>query len=71
MACGGTAPTVLNAANEVAVEAFLDGRTTFPGIWHCIEKVLDRHQPQPSPALEAILEADHWARREAARLLPQ
>ncbi len=71
MACGGTAPTVLNAANEVAVETFLAGRTTFPGIWHCIEKVLDRHQPQPSPALEAILEADHWARREAARLLPQ
>ena len=66
MALGGTAPAVLNAANEVAVEAFLAGGVSFPGIWRCIEQVLDRHQTQAAPSLEAIVEADRWARQEAA-----
>ena len=66
MALGGTAPAVLNAANEVAVEAFLAGGVSFPGIWRCIEQVLGRHQTQAAPSLEAIVEADHWARQEAA-----
>ena len=66
MALGGTAPAVLNAANEVAVEAFLAGGVSFPGIWRCTEQVLGRHQTQAAPSLEAIVEADHWARQEAA-----
>jgi 1-deoxy-D-xylulose-5-phosphate reductoisomerase len=66
MALGGTAPAVLNAANEVAVEAFLAGGLTFPGIWRCIEQVLGRHQTLAAPSLEAIVEADRWARQEAA-----
>ena len=69
MTAGGTAPAVLNAANETAVEVFLAGGVSFPGIWHCIEEVLARHEPQAAPSLEAIAEADRWARQEAAGLL--
>ncbi len=63
---GGTLPAVLNAANEVAVQRFLDGSLPFPGIWHTVERVMERHRPIATPCLEAILEADRWARREAA-----
>ncbi|MDR6224204.1 1-deoxy-D-xylulose-5-phosphate reductoisomerase [Desmospora profundinema] len=63
---GGTVPTVLNAANEVAVERFLDGEITFLEIESMIEEVLSRHIPQANPDLEALFEADRWA-REAAR----
>ncbi|MDD5708352.1 MAG: 1-deoxy-D-xylulose-5-phosphate reductoisomerase [Kiritimatiellae bacterium] len=64
-AAGGTAPAALNAANEVAVAAFLAGRLTFAGIWETVEKVLDAHQPVAKPSLEEIFEADAWARRQA------
>ncbi len=63
---GGTAPAVLNAANEVAVEAFLAGRLTFAGIWHTVESVLSAHAPLSEPSLEAIFDADAWARRAAS-----
>ena len=62
---GGTLPAVMNAANEVAVEAFLSGRLSFMGIAHTIEKTMDRHQNTTEPSLEEILAADHWARQEA------
>jgi 1-deoxy-D-xylulose-5-phosphate reductoisomerase len=62
---GGTAPAVLNAANEVAVEAFLQRRLSFLEIPEVIERVLSRHQTTPAATLEDVLNADDWARREA------
>jgi 1-deoxy-D-xylulose-5-phosphate reductoisomerase len=62
---GGTAPAVLNAANEVAVEAFLNGRIAFQGIAQIIESVLDMHKPQEASDMEIVLRADAWAREEA------
>ncbi|MFM7606261.1 MAG: 1-deoxy-D-xylulose-5-phosphate reductoisomerase [Prosthecobacter sp.] len=62
---GGTLPAVLNAANEVAVEAFLKNQLSFPGIWHTVERVMNAHQVIAHPNLEALIEADRWARREA------
>lgn len=61
---GGTLPAVLNAADEVAVELFLQGRIKFPAIPHLIEEVLGRHQKVKDPSLEDIWEADAWARRQ-------
>jgi 1-deoxy-D-xylulose-5-phosphate reductoisomerase len=66
---GGTAPAVLNAANEVAVAAFLEGRLGFPGIPRLIQAVLERHQNRPANALAAVLEADRWARDVAETML--
>jgi len=66
---GGTLPAVLNAANEVAVAAFLDGRLTFPGIWETVAAVMARHRVVQGGGLEAALAADEWARQEAARLV--
>jgi 1-deoxy-D-xylulose-5-phosphate reductoisomerase len=60
---------VLNAANEVVVDAFLKGHIKFIKISEQIERVLSRHNPVPSPTLDDILEADAWARREAESLL--
>ncbi len=62
---GGTMPTVLNAANEVIVDRFLKGLIPFTQIEPSIEKVLEKHHMIAEPQLEAIWEADHWARREA------
>ena len=62
---GGTLPAVMNAANEVAVAAFLDGRVRFPSIWQAVEEVMNRHANVAHPDLDAILQADHWARVEA------
>ena len=62
---GGTLPAVMNAANEIAVAAFLDRRLRFPDIWHVVEEVMNRHTAIAHPNLDAILEADQWARREA------
>jgi 1-deoxy-D-xylulose-5-phosphate reductoisomerase len=64
-AAGGTTPAVLNAANEVAVEAFLQRRLSFPEIPEVIERVLARHHTTPADSLEDVLNADDWARREA------
>jgi 1-deoxy-D-xylulose-5-phosphate reductoisomerase len=66
VACG-TLPAVLNAANEVAVEAFCNGRIPFPGITGTVAAVMDAHQIVSRPTLEQILAADAWARQEAAR----
>jgi 1-deoxy-D-xylulose-5-phosphate reductoisomerase len=63
---GGTLPAVMNAANEVAVSAFLDRRISFPRIWQLVEEVMNRHACVANPNLDAILEADRWARDQAA-----
>lgn len=65
---GGTRPAVLNAANEVAVEAFLAGRIPFPGIWKTVAETLQRCPQVPKPDLDAILAADAEARSVAASL---
>jgi len=62
---GGTLPAVMNAANEVAVAAFLSRQIRFPHIWQTVGKVMDRHQTVAHPDLDAILAADKWARAEA------
>jgi 1-deoxy-D-xylulose-5-phosphate reductoisomerase len=66
---GGTAPTVLNAANEVAVRAFLDQRLNFTGIATVIDKVLQRLDSSPVRALGDVLDADAAARRLAVALI--
>src|SRR5216110_896566 len=63
---GGTLPAVLNAANEIAVSAFLERKISFPRIWETVAAVLDRHTNVAHPDLDAILRADLWAREEAA-----
>ena len=62
---GGTLPAVMNAANEIAVAAFLDRKVRFPKIWRIVEDVMDRHTPVAHPDLDAILGADQWARAQA------
>jgi 1-deoxy-D-xylulose-5-phosphate reductoisomerase len=66
---GGTAPTVLNAANEVAVQAFLDRRLNFVGISTVIDKVLQRLNASPVTALGDVLDADAAARRLAVTMI--
>ena len=64
----GTLPAVLNAANEVAVEAFVNRQINFPQITETVRRTMDAHRVVDHPTLEQILEADAWARREAARV---
>ncbi|MGD0207641.1 MAG: 1-deoxy-D-xylulose-5-phosphate reductoisomerase [Verrucomicrobiota bacterium] len=64
---GGTLPAVLNAANEVAVEAFVNRKINFPQITEIVRRTMETHKVVLHPTLEQILEADAWARREAAR----
>ncbi len=63
---GGTAPCVLNAANEIAVHAFLDGRLGFLGIAEVIELTLERLGADPIHSFESLYDADHRAREAAA-----
>ena len=63
---GGTAPAVLNAANEVAVAAFLEGKLRFTAIAQVIERALERASATRAENLEAVLEADRGARRAAS-----
>jgi 1-deoxy-D-xylulose-5-phosphate reductoisomerase len=62
---GGTLPAVMNAANEVAVAGFLDRQVRFPDIWQIVEEVMTGHRSVAHPDLDAILQADQWARKEA------
>jgi 1-deoxy-D-xylulose-5-phosphate reductoisomerase len=64
---GGTLPAVLNAANEVAVEAFCAGRINFPQISETVARTMDRHQVTEHPTLKEILAADVWSREEALK----
>ena len=66
---GGTLPAVMNAANEVAVEAFCAERITLPQIWQCVQQVMQQHKVQKLDMLEAALEADREARLAAAEFI--
>lgn len=61
---GGTMPTVLNAVNEVAVAAFLQGRIAFPDIAAVVEEVMTIHSVQPLQHLEHVYQIDRWARMQ-------
>jgi 1-deoxy-D-xylulose-5-phosphate reductoisomerase len=69
LAAGGTAPTVLNAANEIAVAAFLEGSLPFLAISEVIEETLTAVPAEPQTTLEALVYADLTARREAQRIM--
>jgi 1-deoxy-D-xylulose-5-phosphate reductoisomerase len=62
---GGTLPAVMNAANEIAVAAFLERHLRFPEIWQTVERVMMAHTNVAQPNLDAILRADQWAREQA------
>jgi 1-deoxy-D-xylulose-5-phosphate reductoisomerase len=62
---GGTLPAVMNAANEVAVAAFLDGQVRFPQIWGIVQDVMNRHTTVAHPDLDVIMGVDQWARAKA------
>lgn len=62
---GGTMPAVLNAANEIVVEAFLDDKIRLSDIPKIIESVMNAHEAQAAASLEIVLETDAWARKEA------
>ncbi|MDE3131430.1 MAG: 1-deoxy-D-xylulose-5-phosphate reductoisomerase, partial [Acidobacteriota bacterium] len=66
---GGTAPCTLNAANEVAVHAFLAGRLAFLGIAETIERTLARLPAQPVHSFDSLLDADLVARRVASEVV--
>jgi 1-deoxy-D-xylulose-5-phosphate reductoisomerase len=66
---GGTAPGVLNAANEEAVAAFLAGTIPFPAIVDTVARVLGEHQVGNSATLADVLDAEAWARRRARELV--
>src|SRR4051794_633715 len=68
---GGTAPAVFNAANEVAVAAFLQGSIPFGRISETIEQVLDAHTPSGASSVESVRVADGWARRQAEQSVRQ
>ena len=69
LAKGGTFPAVLNAANEVAVQAFLEGRAAFPSISDCVGDVLAAFSGGPAGSLDDVLEADRWSRQRATEVL--
>jgi len=59
---GGTLPAVLNAANEAAVDAFLQGQINFPKIWQLVAAAMEAHDVIDQPDLDALFAADAWAR---------
>ena len=65
----GTMPAVLNAANEIAVDAFCDQQTSFLGISDTVGQVMDGHEVITQPSLDAILEAAEWARQSVRDIL--
>ncbi|MCC6141506.1 MAG: 1-deoxy-D-xylulose-5-phosphate reductoisomerase [Nitrospira sp.] len=66
---GGTMPATMNAANEIAVDAFLNGGIRFTEIAEVIRHTMDAHAPKPVSSLEDALEADRWAREKAESLV--
>ncbi len=69
LAVGGTMPAVLNAANEVAVAAFLERRIGFRKIHRVIERAMEAHASRHPNEVQEILEADRWARQKASALI--
>ena len=59
---GGTLPAVMNAANEVAVDGFLNDKISFPGIWDHVSKVMDNHEIVNNPSVDELIQSDKWAR---------
>ena len=66
---GGKLPAVMNAAKEVAVDAFLNGRIKFPAIWGMVERVMQSHDVVQHPKLAHLVEADRWARLKGTAFL--
>jgi len=66
---GGTMPAVMNAADEIAVNAFLQRQIGFTDIPRVIEAVMEIHRPIPEPELEVVWEVDEWARNAAAKFV--
>ena len=66
---GGTLPCAMNAANEIAVAAFLDEQCSYLGIADCVEAVMEVHQAQAVESLEQLEEVDAWARAQARHVL--
>jgi 1-deoxy-D-xylulose-5-phosphate reductoisomerase len=68
---GGTYPAVMNAANEVAVMAFLDGKIPLTGIVEVVASLVDEHEPAAAVSLVSLDRADAWARRRAGEILAE
>jgi 1-deoxy-D-xylulose-5-phosphate reductoisomerase len=66
---GGTMPAVLNASNEVAVQAFLENRISFGGIARLVDKVMQEHELAPATELQTILAVDTWARQRSEEII--
>jgi 1-deoxy-D-xylulose-5-phosphate reductoisomerase len=66
---GGTMPAAMNAANEVAVDAFLNGGIKFSAIADIIRSTMDAHRPQEVDVIETALDTDRWARQKAESLV--
>ena len=66
---GGTMPCVMNAANEVAVHAFLAGRLRFTGVPVVIKRTMDCHKVMADRELGVVMEADRWARKRAMEII--
>ncbi len=66
---GGTMPTVLNAANEKAVGAFLQGKIGFDRIPAVVASTMQEHQATPLREVEAVFEADQWAKEKALEFI--
>lgn len=66
---GETMPTILNAANEVAVNAFLEGALKFTEIPILLKRVMEEHEVKPIQTIEDVLKADHWARERSKAMI--
>jgi 1-deoxy-D-xylulose-5-phosphate reductoisomerase len=69
MEAGESMPAVMNAANEVAVDAFLAGKIQFLGIPELIERTMNSHEAHDLASIEEVLGVDEWARARAWELL--
>ncbi|MDH5762215.1 MAG: 1-deoxy-D-xylulose-5-phosphate reductoisomerase [Nitrospinota bacterium] len=69
MNIGQTMPAILNGANEIAVQAFLDGEIPYKDIADIIRLAMNNHNPRPVTCIEDVLEADRWAREETRKLI--
>jgi len=66
---GETMPTILNATNEVAVNAFLEGSIKFTEVPLLLQRVMEEHEVKKVHTIEDILKADHWAREKSKTIL--
>ncbi|MBN2569154.1 MAG: 1-deoxy-D-xylulose-5-phosphate reductoisomerase [Deltaproteobacteria bacterium] len=66
---GGTMPVVLNASNEVAVDAFIKGRIGFLDIAEVVEKTMNLHKPEEQKSVSVIIEMDQWGREMAEKII--